>query len=376
MVDLEIVSPRAACSTKVVRRRPALKTVREGCTSMVADQVRLRVEGRTARVSLNRPEALHALNRPVCEAINAALLAWRDDPAISLVILEHEGGRGFCAGGDVRAAAADPEAARAFFRAEYQMNALLHGYPKPIVAFMDGVVMGGGAGLAMPARYRVSTERTLFAMPETAIGLFPDVGAGWWLPKLPGRVGLWLALTGARLGPADCLLAGIATDHVPSDRLDALKAALSARPEAVETLLTEYEADAGEPALAQNHDAIERAFSAPSVEAVLARLDEDGSDWSQAQAAAMRAASPLTLKLGFALLASRPSSFEDEMAREYRLAWRRAASHDFREGVRALLIDKDRSPRWDPPSLDAATQALVAAYFAPLDVESEWIPLI
>lgn len=342
----------------------------------MTDQVKLRVEGRTARVSLNRPEALHALDRPMCEAINAALLTWRDDPAIGLVMLEHEGGRGFCAGGDVRAAATDPEAARPFFRTEYQMNALLHGYPKPIVAFMDGVVMGGGAGLAMPARYRVSTERTLFAMPESAIGLFPDVGAGWWLPKLPGRAGLWLALTGARLGAADCLLFGIATDHVQSASLPALKAALIARPEAIDTLLTEYEADPGEPAVARHHDAIDRAFSAPSVEDILRRLDGEGSDWAAAQAQAMRSASPQTLQLGFTLLASRPASFEAEMAREYRLAWRRAASHDFREGVRALLIDKDKTPRWDPSTLEAATQSQLDAYFAPLSIENEWNPLI
>jgi enoyl-CoA hydratase len=228
----------------------------------------------------------------------------------------------------------------------------------------------------MPARYRVSTERTLFAMPETAIGLFPDVGAGWWLPKLPGKTGLWLALTGARLSAADCLLLGIATDHVESGRLAELKAALTLRPEAIDTLLTEYEADAGEPGVAQHHDAIDRAFSAPSVEAVLERLDGQRTDWAAGQAAAIRAASPETLKLGFRLLASRPPSFEAEMAREYRLAWRRAASHDFREGVRAILVDKDKTPRWDPPSLEAATEAQIEAYFAPLDVESEWSPLI
>ena len=342
---------------------------------MVADQVKVRIEGRTGRLSLDRPEALHALNRPMCEAIVAALLAWRRDPAIVLVILDHESGRGFCAGGDVRAAAADAEAARAFFRTEYQMNALLHGYPKPICAIMDGVVMGGGAGLAMPARYRVATERTLFAMPETAIGLFPDVGAGWWLPKLPGKTGLWLALSGARLSASDCLLLGIATDHVESARLPELKAALIETPEAIDTLLTEYESDAGEPAVAQHHDAIDRAFSAGSVEGVLGRLDEQGTGWAAAQAQAMRSASPQTLKLGFRLLASRAASFEAEMAREFRLAWRRAASHDFREGVRALLVDKDKAPRWDPPSLEAATQAQIEAYFAPLDVEAEWNPL-
>lgn len=339
-------------------------------------QVRVTVEGRTARIGLDRPEALHALDHSMCAAINAALLAWRKDPAIALVLLEHVSGRGFCAGGDVRAAAADPEAARPFFRAEYQMNALLHGYPKPIVAFMDGVVMGGGAGLAMPARYRISTERTLFAMPEAAIGLFPDVGAGWWLPKLPGKTGLWLALTGARIAAADCLLLGVATDHVQSAGLPELKAALIATPEAIDTLLTEYGADAGEPAVARHHDAIDRAFSAPSVEEILSRLDGEGSDWAAAQAAAMRSASPETLKLAFALLASRPASFEAEMAREFRLAWRRAASHDFREGVRALLVDKDKAPRWDPSTLEAATQSQLEAYFAPLPVENEWNPLI
>lgn len=343
---------------------------------MQDERVRVRKEGRVARLGLDRPEALHALTLPMCRAMSRALLAWRDDPEVALVFLEHESGRGFCAGGDVRAAAADPEAGRAFFRAEYQLDALLHGYPKPVLAFMDGLTMGGGAGLAMPARYRVSTERTLFAMPEGMVGLFPDVGAGWWLPKLPGRTGVWLALTGARLGAADCVLTGIATDHVESARLPELKAAIAERPELVETLLTEFEAAPGAPPMAQVQDAIDRCFSKGSVEAIVEALQAEGGAWARDQLAALAAASPMTLKLGLALLSERPESFEAEMAREFRLAWRRAVSHDFREGVRAVLVDKDRNPRWDPPTLEAATEALTNGYFAPLDVESEWRPLI
>jgi enoyl-CoA hydratase len=177
-------------------------------------ELNARVEGRVGRLTLNRPKALHALTGDMCDAMIAALMSWREDDSIAAVMLDHEGERGFCSGGDVRAAArsgrGDGREARAFFRKEYQLNALLFGYPKPVIAFMDGVTMGGGVGIARPARYRIATERTVLAMPEAAIGLFPDVGAGWYLSRLPGAVGLWMAMTGARLGSADCLLLGLA----------------------------------------------------------------------------------------------------------------------------------------------------------------------
>ena len=190
-------------------------------------EVLSRVENGVGRLTLNRPAALHALNTAMCEIMIEALLAWREDSGVEAVLIDHSGERGFCAGGDIRmlaeSGAGDGVAARRFFFAEYQLNALLFDYPKPVVTVMDGVTMGGGVGLAMPSRYRVATERTNFAMPETGIGLFPDVGGGWHLPRLPGQTGLWLALTGARLRGADCLALGIATHFVESGQVGALK---------------------------------------------------------------------------------------------------------------------------------------------------------
>src|SRR6478609_11919949 len=190
----------------------------------MAKDVLIRRQGSVGHISLNRPKALHALTQAMCEAISAALLDWRHDPGVAAVILDHAEGRGFCAGGDVamvrRSALEDGGASgRAFFHAEYRMNHLLFTYPKPAVAFMDGVTMGGGVGLALPCRYRIASENTLFAMPEGAIGLFPDVGAGWYLSRLPGRLGAFLALTGARLDGAECRWAGLATHYLSAAAL-------------------------------------------------------------------------------------------------------------------------------------------------------------
>ena len=231
----------------------------------MTDDILARVDGAVGRLTLNRPKALHALTTDMCAAMIEALLAWRSDPAVRAVILDHAGERGFCAGGDIRmlqeSGAGDGSAAREFFRTEYRLNHLLFTYPKPVVAIMDGIVMGGGVGLSLPCRWRVATERTTFAMPETGIGLFPDVGGGWFLPRLPGETGVWLALTGARIKAADCLALGIANDFVRSDHLEALKAAIVARPQEIETVLTEFEDDAGEPTLGPEREHLDRLFT-------------------------------------------------------------------------------------------------------------------
>ena len=201
-------------------------------------EVITRLEGSVGRITLNRPRALHALNLSMCEAMTAALLAWRDDPAVMSVLVDHAGERGFCAGGNIRmiaeSGATDASEARAFFLAEYRLNHLMFEYPKPITAIVDGIVMGGGVGISEPADVRIATERTTYAMPETGIGLFPDVGGGWFLPRLPGETGTWLALTGARLKAADTVALGIHTHFVASGSLEALKAdLLSGGPDAV-----------------------------------------------------------------------------------------------------------------------------------------------
>ncbi len=341
-------------------------------------EVMITVEGRSGRLTLARPRALHALTLDMCRRMTEALLAWREDPAVEAVVIDHAGPRGFCAGGDVRAVAeGGPALAQDFFRTEYRLNTLLHRYPKPTVAMMDGVVMGGGLGLSWPCRFRVATERTVMAMPEGAIGLFPDVGMGWRLARLPGRMGLWFALTGARIGPADALLLGLATDYVPSARAEGVVRAFAEGPERGEAALTELEGDAGEPPISLVRDRIDRTFGEPTVEAIVAALERDGSPWAEEQLAALRAHSPTTLKVALRQLreAAALPRLEDEMALEFRLALRITGGHDFKEGVRSVLVDKDRNPRWDPPRLEAVDEARIEALFAPAAPGEDWTPL-
>jgi enoyl-CoA hydratase len=343
------------------------------------------IENGVGRLTLNRPSALHALNTGMCEIMIEALLAWRDDAAVEAVLIDHSGERGFCAGGDIRmlaeSGAGDGVAARRFFCTEYQLNTLLFDYPKPVITIMDGVTMGGGVGLAMPSRYRVATERTNFAMPETGIGLFPDVGGGWHLPRLPGEAGMWLALTGARLRGADCLALGIATHFVESGRTSDLKAALlnsahprEARDERIKGVLAHFAADPGVAPIAAQRADIDRLFAQDSVEAIFAALSADPSDWAKAQLETLKTKSPQTLKVAFRQLreGAKVARFADEMAVEYRIGARVVRRHDFIEGVRAVIVDKDNAPRWDPATLEGVTAAMLDAIFAPLPADEEW----
>jgi enoyl-CoA hydratase len=344
-------------------------------------EVLARLEGRVGRITLNRPGALHALTTNMCRLMTDALLAWRDDPAVALVMFDHSGERGFCAGGDIRMLAdsgsGDGREAREFFFIEYRLNDLLFRYPKPTLAIMDGITMGGGVGLAQPCRYRLATERTTFAMPETGIGLFPDVGGGWYLSRMPDHLGLWLALTGARIKAADCELLGIATDFVESARVAELKAAILLDPDGVETLLTEFEADAGRPPIAAHQDEIARIFGASSVEAIVGGLEAAGSDWALEQLKTLATKSPQTLKVAFRQLqlGRAATTFADNMAMEYRIGARVVQRHDFLEGVRAVIVDKDNAPKWDPPTLEAVSEELLDGIFASLPSEEAWSPL-
>jgi enoyl-CoA hydratase len=341
-----------------------------------------------ARLTLNRPSALHALTTEMCAAMIEALLAWKDDPSVTIVQIDHAADtRGFCAGGDIRMLAesgkGDGKAARAFFFTEYRLNHLLMVYPKPIVALMDGVTMGGGVGLSLPARFRIATERTTFAMPETGIGLFPDVGGGWHLPRLPGKIGLWLALTGARLKAADCLEAGLATHYMPSEILEAAKAQIAGAAQTqdpgatLESGLYALAEGAGRVVELKHRDQIDRLFAGESIEAIFAALGADGGDWARAQLAALRAKSNLTMKVAFRQLAlgANLKSFAQNMAMEYRIGARMVMQADFHEGVRAVILDKDNAPRWNPATPEGVTDATLDAIFAPLPQEEEWAPL-
>ena len=344
-------------------------------------EIIVRVHKNVGRITLNRPKALHALTLGMCEKMIDTLVEWQADPEIDMVMIDHTGERGFCAGGDIRmlaeSGAGDGVAARQFFHTEYRLNHLMFHYDRPIVAIMDGVVMGGGVGISMPAHYRIATERTTFAMPETGIGLFPDVGGGWYLPRLPGKAGLWLALTGARIKGADCLRLGIATHFVEFGAVEGFKKAVIADPRKIDDTLKKYRADAGKAPLVSFEQDLNRLLVGESVEQIFEFLDADSSDWGKAQLAVMKTKSPQTLKVAFRQLEAGAvmTDFADNMAMEYRIGSRVVRRHDFLEGVRAVIIDKDNAPKWDPAKLEDVTDAMLDEIFAPLPADQEWSPL-
>ncbi|MCF8709255.1 enoyl-CoA hydratase/isomerase family protein [Rhizorhapis sp. SPR117] len=347
----------------------------------MTDEVLISRDGNIGRIRLNRPKAIHALTPAMCEAIIAALLNWRSDGSIAAVTIDHAEGRGFCAGGDIaliaNSAKSDCVEAEHFFFTEYRMNHLLFVYEKPIMAFIDGITMGGGVGISLPARYRVATERTLFAMPETGIGLFPDVGGGWFLPRLPGRIGAWLATTGGRIDGADCKAIGIATHYIPSEILKDVKTKIIADPAAVESLLNNAGTSPPPSKLEGLRADIDRLFAYDRYEDILAALKADGSEWAEKQLSVLATKSPQTIKVALRQLATGANlaDFTDNMRMEYRLACHVIRRPDFIEGVRAVIVDKDNSPKWVPSTPEAVTDALVDSLFSALPADKEWSPL-
>lgn len=336
------------------------------------------IEGRAGRLRLNRPKALHALTLTMVQQITDALLHWQNDPNVRLVLLDHAAGRGFCAGGDVVSIAkGGGDAAEQFFFQEYRLNHLMYTFRKPGVAFMDGVTMGGGVGLACPCRYRVATERTVFAMPETSIGLFPDVGGGRYLSRLRGRVAQYLALTGARLDGAECFALGLATHYIPSEKLETVKQQLCAEPDKVESILAGAASPVPDARILTQLEKIDRIFASDVFEEILESLRSDGSDWCKEQSALLASKSPTACKISLRMLikSSGHLHFVDEMKMEYAMMARRCRSHDFAEGVRALLIDKDRQPKWLPSTPELVTPEIVESYFTPLEEARAWSPL-
>ncbi|MBT5415965.1 MAG: enoyl-CoA hydratase/isomerase family protein, partial [Rhodospirillaceae bacterium] len=277
----------------------------------------------------------------------------------------------FCAGGDIRALydsgkTPSDSLTRDFYRVEYRLNRLIKRYPKPYIAAIDGVVMGGGVGVSVHGSHRVATERSLFAMPETGIGFFPDVGGSCFLPRLPGRIGFYLALTGARLRAADCLYAGIATHHAPSERLAGLEAALAESDGGIDRILDGFHTAPGPGPLAERRAEIDRLFARDSVEAIMAALAAEDTDWASSVRKVMAAKAPLSQKATLRQLARGATlEFEDCMVMEYRMSQAAMAAPDFYEGVRAAVLDKDQKPAWKPATLEDATEAMVDVWFAP-----------
>jgi enoyl-CoA hydratase len=333
--------------------------------------------GETGIVTLNRPKALNALDHAMVSAMHPQMLAWADDDAVTSVVIRGAGDRAFCAGGDVRTVrdlglAGDPAFVE-FFGAEYQLNTLVKRFPKPFVALVDGIVMGGGVGLSVHGSHRAIAERTLFAMPETGIGLFPDVGGTWFLPRLPGYSGTWLALTGARLGQADVVWAGIGTHAVGAASFDRI-VDLLAEGATPEFALNETSAPpAGGTILPGLMGVIDRCFSADSVAEIVARLDAETGEheeWAKAQADTIRTKSPTSLAIALRQMRLGPTlSFEDCMRTEFRIVNRIFTGRDFFEGVRAVLVDKDNAPKWQPATIAELEAGEIERYFAPLDRE-------
>jgi enoyl-CoA hydratase len=321
----------------------------------MTNDILTRIDGHAGVISLNRPGAIHALTLDMVHAMTAALQAWKTDSAVQCVIIDHAEGRGFCAGGDIaflRNSALNDNGVSGlrFFHDEYQLNHLLYTYPKPVVAFMDGITMGGGVGISQPAHFRVATSNTRFAMPETGIGLFPDVGGGWYLSRLEGRVGQFLALTGARIDGAECLALGLATHYLASEALAEAKARIATEDvERIDGILGTLAETAPDARILGNIFDINRHFASDRYEDILASLDGDDSAWAVKELATLRTKSPQTCKVAL------------------RQLHESAALSDF--------ADNDNQPKWDPASAEGVSVALIDAIFAPLPTDEEWKPL-
>lgn len=327
------------------------------------------------RIVLNRPKALNSLDLEMVNMIAPRLAEWAADPAIGAVLVEGAGDRAFCAGGDIRALydRRGGDFGAEFYGTEYLLNIAIKNFPKPYIALMDGVTMGGGVGLSVHGSHRIASERTLFAMPETGIGFFPDVGGGWFLPRCPGELGMFLGLTGYRMKAADCLEAGVCDAHIPSNRLDAFIEELAdsddKSPAAVDAIIADFTEPTEAPAaLTAHRETIDRIFAADTVEAIFDGLGDDATDWTNTIATMLGGKSPTALKVTHRLIreGAAMTRFEDHMAMEFRLACHFYAGNDLFEGIRAVIVDKDNAPSWRPADLASVGEADVAAYFEPV----------
>jgi len=350
-------------------------------------EVLCELKGHLGLITLNRPKALNSLTAGMCEIIHTQLKAWEADARVRSIAVVGAGDKAFCAGGDVvqvvKAAKEGGDYHHRFFSSEYRMNVAIDECSKPFVALVDGITMGGGVGVSIPGDFWVATEKTLFAMPETGIGLFPDVGGGWFLPRLPGEVGMYLALTGARLKADDLFAIGIASHVTSSDKIPAIIEALAADEtgsmDSVGDILDAHNHQPGSAPLADYFDRIDDLFNADQVETILSYLAQSDDPWAAKQLDILSHMSPTALKLTHAQLrrGGAMTNFRDNMQMEYRLVLRCAEGHDFPEGVRALLLDKDKSPKWSPARVEDVSADSIEAYFAPLasgDLDLDKLP--
>jgi enoyl-CoA hydratase len=337
------------------------------------DEVLIRREGRAGRITMNRPKALNALTYAMVGRIWDALVAWQADSAVELVLLDGAGDRALCAGGDVRSLydsrTQGSGFARTFWRDEYQLNALIGRYPKPYVAIQDGIVMGGGIGLSGHAAYRIVTERSRLAMPETGIGLIPDVGGTWLLAHAPGQAGILLGLTGDTMSAADAIHARFSDIFMLSARLASLASQLcDPKGGDVQTVIAEHAQEPEPSPLADTSPDIDKIFAGDVLESILAALAKMPGEWAARTAATLSQKSPKALKLTLAAIRNAKflASLDQALIVEYRLTVRLFEDGEFHEGVRALIVDKDRKPKWSPPQLDGVTTEMVERYLAPL----------
>jgi len=330
-----------------------------------------------AIVTLDRPQAFNALTLGMAAALDDRLAAWAEDDDVAAIVIRSAGGRAFCAGGDIRALhdasrRHDPYV-RDFYRTEYRLNHRIKTYRKPYIALIDGIVMGGGVGLSVHGSHRIVTERCQFAMPETGIGFFPDVGGSWFLPRCPGQLGTYLGLTGTRIGAADMLYCSLATHYVASDDLARVEGALEQASwkgdhgVIVTALLDRMAGAPGEPPLARHREVIDRCFAGDTIEEILSRLAIEKTHWTDETIAVLQRKSPTSLKVTLRQLrlGAGLSNFAAAMRREFDLALHMIAADDFHEGVRAAVIDKDQAPRWRPTALAEVSDEMVGRYFEP-----------
>ena len=337
-------------------------------------------DGSLGLITLTRPAVLNALSQTMINAIDQQLVEWENASHIKAVVIRAAEGRAFCAGGDVRSVYErklknDPRIAD-FFRDEYTMNRRIHNYLKPYIALMDGITMGGGVGISVHASHRVATERLLFAMPETGIGFYPDVGTTYTLSRLPHKIGYFLALTGARITLQDCIAVGLVDYALTAEQFPELIYALADtrfgedERETVTQIIKKMALATGESTVWERRDVIEDCFSKKTVEKIMADLEKNTDSWCQEIATVMKTKSPTSLKVTLrALQEANELDFNEAIQNEFRLTNHFLEEHDFFEGVRAVLIDKDQSPHWKPAKLADVTQSVVENYFTPLEVE-------